>query len=146
MSDQVTSPAVPVREGIFTRDSDGGDRLIGSRDRVTGQFFWPPERINPVTKEANTLEPAESKGDGRIVSWTIVRRGLPGFASPYALAAIKLDDGPSLIAQLEDWEEPDLKIGAPVSLVIGTVRTEKDGTVVEGPKFRPVKAEEKVAQ
>ncbi len=141
MSRQETSPAVPVREGIFAKTADGGVTLLGSRDRETRQFFWPPERVNPITHKAGTLEPAESNGSGRIVSWTIVRRGLPGFASPYALAAIELDDGPSLVAQLEDWEEADLKTGAPVSLVIGTIRTERDGTAVEGPKFKPVKTE-----
>ena len=141
MTGAESSPVVPVREGIFKRSSDGSARLIGSRDRETGQFFWPSERINPVTRKSGTMEPAESKGSGHIVSWTIVRRGLPGFASPYALAAIQLDDGPSLIAQLEDWQEPDLMSGKPVDLVIGTVKTEKDGTVVEGPKFRLANAD-----
>lgn len=141
MSGKETTPVVPIRQGTFVKEPDGNVWLVGSRDRDTGQFFWPPERVNPITRKTGTLEPARSPGDGRIVSWTIVRRGLPGFASPYALAAIQLHDGPSLIAQLEGWQESDLKTGAPVSLVIGAVRTEKDGTVVEGPKFRPVTPE-----
>jgi uncharacterized OB-fold protein len=93
--------------------------------------------MNPITHHFGTLEPAEIDGTGRIVSFTVVARGLPGFASPYALAAIALDAGPTLIAQLEDWQDRKLAIGQPVDLVIGVIRTEKDGTRVIGPKFRP---------
>ena len=133
-----SEPAKPVRPNLFVAcGSDGRPKLLGSRCRETGQVFWPAELINPVTRRASTLEPAEIDGDGRIVSFTVVARGLPGFASPYALAAIALDAGPTLIAQLEAWQERKLAIGQPVDLVIGTIRTEKDGTRVIGPKFRP---------
>jgi uncharacterized OB-fold protein len=128
----------PVRANLFIeRGNDGRPKLLGNRCRETGQLFWPAEIVNPVTRRAGTLEPAEIDGHGRIVSFTIVARGLPGFASPYALAAIALDAGPTLIAQLDDWQEHEPAIGRPVDLVIDTIRTEKDGTRVIGPKFRP---------
>lgn len=130
----------PIRPGLYVEPAgaDRQPRLLGSRCRTTGQYFWPAERINPLTHEAGTMEPVEIDGKGRIVSYTIVQRGLAGFPSPYALASIQLEAGPSLIAQLEDWQERPLRLGQPVELVIGTIMTERDGTHVTGPKFRPL--------
>lgn len=130
----------PVRSGLF-RAAEAGDRprLLGSRCRETGEYFWPAERMNPNTRRAGTLEPAEIDGRGRIVSYAVVQRGMPGFSSPYALATIQLDQGPTLIAQLEDWKDQPLALGQKVDLVIATVMTERDGTRVIGPKFRPVR-------
>jgi uncharacterized OB-fold protein len=131
------SKVVPIRQGLFVKaGGDGRPKLAGSRCKETGAIFWPAERINPITRKAGTLEPVEIDGDGRIFSFTVVARGLPGFASPYAIASITLDAGPTLIAQLTDWQNAELAIGAPVELTIGTIKTEKDGTVVEGPMFR----------
>jgi uncharacterized OB-fold protein len=128
----------PIRANLFlAQGRDGRPKLLGSRCRETGQLFWPAEIMNPVTRRPDTLEPAEIDGNGKIVSFTTVARGLPGFPSPYTLAAIELDAGPSLIAQLDDWQSRKLDIGQRVDLVIGTIKTEKDGTRVIGPKFRP---------
>lgn len=128
----------PIRPNLFlAQGGDGRPKLLGSRCRETGQLFWPAEIMNPVTHHPNTLEAAEIDGEGKIVSFTTVARGLPGFLSPYALATIELDAGPALIAQLEDWRGRNLAIGQKVDLVIGTIKTEKDGTRVVGPKFRP---------
>jgi uncharacterized OB-fold protein len=128
----------PIRPNLFRVAGTGGrPLLLGSRCRETGTLFFPAEVMNPDTHRAGTMEPVEIDGAGRIYSVTKIARGLPGFASPYALAVIELDAGPTLIAQLEDWQDQDLRIGVPVDLVIGTVKTEKDGTHITGPKFRP---------
>ncbi|MCW5751149.1 MAG: OB-fold domain-containing protein [Alphaproteobacteria bacterium] len=144
MAESVASDAAtqqrPIRPGLFVEagETRARPRLLGSRCRKTGQLFWPAERMNPVTHESGTMEPAEIEGGGHIVSYTVVQRGLPGYPSPYAIAAIQLDAGPSLIAQLEDWQGAALRTGMAVRLVIGTIRTERDGTRVTGPKFQPV--------
>ncbi len=133
----MSEKVVPVREGLFLHEADDGrPKLLGSKDETTGEVFWPAERMNPTTQSEGVMTPAEIDGRGQIVSYTVVQRGLPGFPSPYALSVVQLDAGPSLIAQLTDWESAELRIGAPVDLVIGAVKTQKDGTVVEGPLFR----------
>jgi uncharacterized OB-fold protein len=43
-----------------------------------------------------------------------------------------------LTAQLADWADVDLRTGMRVELVIGQIKRDADGTVVTGPKFRPV--------
>lgn len=115
-------------------------RLIGSRDRLTGQVFFPAEVMNPVTMTEGTLEPHAFEGSGTLVAWTVIGRGLPGFDSPYALGTIALDAGPGFIGQLQDWQDKALQPGMRVRLAIGRIKREKDGTEVIGPRFVPVEA------
>ncbi len=84
------------------------------------------------------LRDIELEGRGHIVAFTVVRRALPGFESPYALAVVELKEGVSLFAQIEGWTENTLKVGAPVKMLIGTIRKERDGTRMVGPKFQIV--------
>jgi uncharacterized OB-fold protein len=120
----------PIREGIFATRADGTPVLLGSRDPLSGECFWPAEAMNPRTR--GPVEPAEIEGDGIVIACTTVARGLPGFASPYVLGCIRLDAGVSVIAQMEDAAPA----GARVALALGTIRTEKDGTALIGPRFR----------
>jgi uncharacterized OB-fold protein len=128
----------PIRPDLFVEAAEGAPRLVGSRCRVTGQVFFPAEAMNPVTMEEGTLERHEFDGAGRLVAWTVVARGLPGFDSPYALGTIALDAGPSFIGQLHAWQGKTLVPGMPVRLTIDRIRQEKDGSVVVGPKFVPL--------
>jgi uncharacterized protein len=130
---------VPIREGLFV-EADGRAQLIGSRCRETGEVFFPREAMNPRTMVDGTLEDHAFDGAGRLVAWTVVARGMPGFDSPYALATVQLDAGPSFICQLHDWQGRTLEPGQRVDLVIERIRTEKDGTAVVGPKMRPRQA------
>ncbi len=133
-----TPARLPIRPDLFV-DADP-PRLVGSRDRETGEVFFPAEVMNPRTMREGTLERHEFDGGGTLVAWTVVARGLPGFDSPYAMATILLDAGPGFIAQLHDWQGQALRPGMRLRLVIARIRREKDGSEVVGPKFVPVDA------
>jgi uncharacterized OB-fold protein len=135
MSDAAAPGRVPIRPDLFVEGET--PRLVGSRDCLTGQVFFPAEVMNPVTMTEGTLERHEFAGDGTLVAWTVVGRGLPGFDSPYALGTIALHAGPAFIGQLHEWQGKVLRPGMPVKLTIGRIKAEKDGTVVIGPKFVP---------
>ncbi len=142
MSEDRATAVEPIREGIYRKlDDSGKGMLLGSRCAETGQVFWPAERFNPVTHKSGTMQPCELSGRGTLHAYTEISRGLPGFPSPYALASIDLEEGPTLLAQLTDWQDRQLVPGMPVELVIGTIKTAKDDSVVEGPLFRPLPAE-----
>ena len=138
MSEIKTLSEVNIREGLFIRSSarDGKPKLLGSRCRETGDIFYPREAMSPSVRKPGTLEDIELEGVGRIIAFTIVRRALPGFNSPYALALIQLSDGVTTFSQLENWSVDNLKVGAEVTLTIGTINTREDGVKVIGPKFR----------
>lgn len=126
----------PIRPDLFVE----GDppRLVGSRDRSTGEVFFPAETMNPVTMSEGTLERHEFDGGGTLVAWTVIGRGMPGFDSPYALGTIALDAGPGFVGQLHGWQGKALKPGLRVTLAIARIKTEKDGSEVIGPTFVPV--------
>lgn len=129
---------LPIRPGLFVEHGDAPPALVGSRDRETGQVFFPAEVMNPVTMREGTLERHAFDGAGRLVAWTVIARGLPGFDSPYALATVALDAGPGFIAQLHDWQGKELRAGMRVRLAIGRIKVDKDGAELIGPKFVPV--------
>lgn len=126
----------PIADDLFVPGPP--PRLLGSRCRETGQLFYPVQSMNPVTMRAGTMEPHAFAGGGTLRNFTRVRRGMPGFDSPFALGVVELDEGLLLTAQLEDWDYDRLACGQRVELVIGTIRRDPDGTAVVGPKFRPV--------
>lgn len=85
-------------------------------------------------------QPYQLAGCGTVISYTIVTDAPEGFEdqSPYTLALVKLDDGPTVLAQLTDLEGP-AEIGMPVEMVTRKLRTDgKRGIIVYGYKFRPV--------
>jgi uncharacterized protein len=128
--------ARPIREGLYVEGPPA--RLLGSRCRETGEVFYPAQVMNPTTSRAGTMESVELPGQGKLLNYAVVSRGLPGFESPYAMGIVKLAAGPTLTTQLHDWQGAQLRTGMDVELVIAPIRRDPDGTPVLGPKFRPV--------
>lgn len=138
MSETAAPKRTAIRPDLFVEGDE--PRLVGSRDRETGEVFFPAEAMNPTTMREGTLERHEFAGGGALVAWTVIGRGMPGFDSPYALGTIRLDAGPGFIGQLHDWQGKALKSGMRVKLAIARIKGEKDGSEVIGPKFVPVEA------
>ena len=126
---------IPIRDDLFVDSSnaDSTPKLLVRRCKSTGSLYFPR---NSVFSAGGDYEDIEIEGKGRLIESAVIQRGLPGFVSPYAIAVIELDQGLSLIAQLEEWEDKSLDSGARVQLVIGCIRTERDGTKIVGPKFK----------
>ena len=114
--------------------------LLARKCEDTGQVFYPRDSIEPSASLRRNLRDIELEGHGQIVAFTIVRRALPGFESPYALAVVELEEGVSLFAQIEGWSEESLAVGATVKMSLGTIKRQPDGTEIVGPKFRIVTA------
>lgn len=85
-------------------------------------------------------QPFTSGGKGTVLSHTIVLDAPEGFEeqAPYTLALVKLDEGPTVLAQLTDLDGP-AEIGMQVEMVTRKLRTDgKRGIIVYGYKFRPL--------
>lgn len=79
-------------------------------------------------------------GKGQILSFTTVTDAPAGFEeqAPYALALIKLDEGPTITAQLTDLEGVP-QIGMRVEMVTRKLSSDgAHGVILYGYKFRPV--------
>ena len=90
------------------------------------------------------IEIARFAGLGTVYSWTVVSRnatpeGFTDFA-PYAVAWIKLIEGPIVTAMLTDVDNGKIYIGMPVEIVtrIKYKLGDGDGLIIYGYKFRPI--------
>jgi uncharacterized OB-fold protein len=78
---------------------------------------------------------------GKLVSWTLIRIPPAGFENqaPYPVALIKIDEGKTIIAQVVDYEEKDLKYGQKFITVIRRImQTESSDVIPYGVKVKPV--------
>ncbi|MBI3051975.1 Zn-ribbon domain-containing OB-fold protein [Candidatus Woesearchaeota archaeon] len=83
-------------------------------------------------------------GTGKIETYTIIRQPFneEGMAeqlvcsSPYAIAIVRLDEGPMITAQLADCEAGEIAIGKPVKAVLRKISEGgDDGLIRYGYKF-----------
>ncbi len=98
-------------------------KLMGSRNRETGEIFVPPRPIDPRT-HGDGMEWVELSGRGTLAAFTSVYIGTSAMidagydrAKPYVAAIVELAEGPRISAQLlgVDGKQPDLTwIGRPV--------------------------------
>jgi uncharacterized OB-fold protein len=79
---------------------------------------------------------------GVLDTYTIVRRGYSNFDLPYILAVVTLPEGKDLkvVAQLEDCEPEEVRIGMPPTLTTGKIKTDlSTGKDVIAYKYRPAR-------
>lgn len=105
-----------------------------------GKIFPPRDVCPHCGGEAKTRY--DFSGKGTIFSYTIMNDAPAGYESnaPYAVALVKLQEGPMVTAQLTDLGDHAVEIGMPVEMVTRKIRSDGDerGMIVYGYKFRPV--------
>lgn len=102
--------------------------------------IFPPRDLCPECGE-EAREAYKFSGRGEIYSFTTVSDAPAEFSefTPYAVALIRLEEGPLLTAQVTDLDGAPLRIGMPVEMVTRKLHSEGEkGTLVYGYKFRPV--------
>ena len=94
-----------VREGTLT-----GIRCLGC-----GALAVPPKELCPECG-ARRWEPVPLSGEGTIASYTVIRVAPRGHAdeAPYAIAAVRLREGVSLLGRVVDIPLDALAVGVPV--------------------------------
>lgn len=108
-------------------------RLLVQRD-PSGRTWFPPGPISPVTRTPDWSW-VELPGTGRVASWVVFhQRYFAGFADelPYNVVQVDLDGGPSIISNLVDVGDRDIRIGMRVKVVFDDVTDD-----ISLPKFAP---------
>jgi uncharacterized protein len=97
--------------------------------------------MNEITTKPDTrIERFSFSGGGEVYSFTMLQEAPEDFEeqAPYLLAMVKLDEGPIVLAQMTDVDEP-VQIGDRVEMVTRKLTTEGErGMIVYGYKFRKV--------
>ena len=113
--------------------------LVGEVCNHCDAKIFPPRDICPnCGQEARDLYAFSGKGE--VYSHTVVYSAPAGYEeyAPYAVALIKLEEGPLVTAQLTDVSPDEVEIGMPVEMVTRKIREfGEDGIIVYGYKFRP---------
>lgn len=81
--------------------------------RQCERAHWYPRAICPHCASTDT-EWREGSGNGHIYSYSISRTASP----PYAIAYVRLAEGPTMMTNIVDADFEEIAIGKPVSLVI----------------------------
>ena len=122
----------------FWREIPYRYRLIGSHCEKCNESFFPPREICPTCRRAGDIKEMKLEEEGEIFSYTVIRTAPPKFdiQTPYAIALIKLNNGPLIMSQLTDCEMDELAIGKKVQMVFRKISEEgKQGIVHYGYKF-----------
>jgi uncharacterized OB-fold protein len=98
-------------------------RLMGSRNRATGEVFVPPRPLDPAT-HGTDMEWVELCGRGTLAAFTSVYIGTSAMIAagydrtkPYVAGIVELEEGPRISAQILglDGTAPDMAwIGRPL--------------------------------
>ncbi len=113
-------------------------RLEGQRCTSCECIQFPP-RSSCRSCRSRSLEPHPLSGRGAVFSYAQVGQGPHGFAAPYVVAMVQLEEGIRITAQLTDIEPDEVAIGLPVEMVVRKIREYgANGYLVYGYKFRPL--------
>lgn len=127
----------PFAQGVFTTDTDGATRLVGSVCPECGRHAFPA--VSHCADDGTPTDPADLGGDATLYSYTVVRTKPPfGLPTPYAVGYADLDVGGLRIFMLLDPERTeDFRIGMRLRLAEGAIGVNLDGDPCRRPFFSP---------
>ncbi len=122
---------------LFATDDKGRVRLVAGYSKESDNWTFPKYMADPESF-SDEIEEKMLSPEGELHSYTIVRRSMPEFPVPYALALVDFPEGVRVMAQVETDDLDGLKIGQKMGVVVGTVKKTKDGKDVKSYKFYPI--------
>jgi uncharacterized OB-fold protein len=108
-------------------------RLFAGRC-AQGHLTFPFQEFCPHDLEP--LERFELAGTGTLYAFTTVHVAPAAFAVPYVIGYVDLTEGVRAFGQIEAADPSTLRIGMPLEVTSGRIRTDREGPV-SGYKFRP---------
>lgn len=115
-------------EPLWKSIRDGNMKL--QRSRTSGKYLYPPAPVCDQTLSGD-LDWVPVSGNGEILSWVIFHRQyLEAYPAPHNVIAVRLEEGPVIISNLQGRQPEASWIGRKVRLVYATM---PDGFVL--PRF-----------
>jgi len=135
---------VLFRKGLFVFPENERDtpRLIGGKCKACGDVVFPKRVLCDMCGSGEPMEEILIGEQGILDTYAVVRVGYPGYDLPYIIAHVTLPEGEDLqvLAQLEDCEPGEVRIGMPLILTSGKIKTDlTTGKDVIAYKYRPAR-------
>ena len=108
----MTEPVITLRH-FFEQAREG--RLTAVRCRHCGALAVPPKEFCPSCAQ-RAWEPVPLSGEGTIASYTVIRVAPRDHAAdvPYAIAAVQMKEGVSMLGRVVDIPIEQVAVGLPV--------------------------------
>jgi uncharacterized protein len=123
----------PTPETQFFWDGTKANKLLLQKCSECSKVYFPPRPFCPAcaSRDVSVLE---ASGKGVLWSYVIHHRPVPGFTPPYAIAVVKLAEGPTMMTNIVDCPQtPEaLQLDMPVEVVFAP---QTDSITL--PLFRP---------
>lgn len=122
----------PTPETQHFWDGTAAGELRLQRCRACGHVYFPPRPLCPACS-AREVEVFAASGRGTLLSYVINHRPHPSFDSPYAIAVVALEEGPTMLSNIVECDQ------TPEALVLDmplTVTFEDNGALAI-PLFKP---------
>jgi uncharacterized OB-fold protein len=128
-----TLPAITSLTRPFW-DAAAEGRLLLPRCNACGRHFFRPE-VACTHCFATDWQWVAASGRGTLYSHSVVHRApAPGFAVPFVLAVVELEEGPVMFSNLIGCDARDVRIGMALK-----VRFERVAAQVWLPRFEPAR-------
>jgi uncharacterized OB-fold protein len=124
----------PTPETQHFWDGTRAGELRLQRCNACHKVYFPPRPFCPICA-ARDVSVFAASGKGRLYSYVIHHRPVPGFTPPYAIAVVELQEGPRMMTNIVDCPQtPEaLELDMPVEVAF-----EKLDDEITLPLFRPV--------
>ena len=124
----------PTPETQHFWDGTRAGQLRLQRCNACGKVYFPPRPFCPACA-AREVSVFGASGKGRLYSYVIHHRPVPGFTPPYAIAVVELEEGPRMMTNIIDCPQtPEaLQLDMPVEVAFQKLDDE-----ITLPLFRPV--------
>jgi len=125
---------------VYWRRINNRYNLVGTRCKTCNTKFFPPRALCPNCRRKGEIAEFKFCGKGKIATFTEVHVAPEGHEMkvPYHIAIIQLDEGPTVLAQLVNFKEPNM--GDRVEVAFRRIREQsKEGIICYGYKFRPAR-------
>ena len=130
---------LPIDKNAIGLSQDGSSpHLIGGKCLRCGGYFFPKREICPSCFDKGEMREVALGGQGKLSTFTVVRRGLGSKKLPYALGYIDTPEKIIIFAPLTECDPERISIGMNMEVVFDEEEAEEGRTWITY-KFRPAK-------
>ncbi len=130
---------LPIDKNAIGFSQDGSSpHLIGVKCLRCGGYFFPKREICPSCFDKGEMREVALAGQGKLFTFTVVRRGLGSKKLPYALGYIDTPEKIIIFAPLTECDPERISLGMDMEVVFEEEEAEEGRTWITY-KFRPVK-------
>lgn len=131
----------PTPETQHFWDGTRRGELRLQRCAACDDVYFPPRPFCPGCL-SRKVEVVAASGRGTLWSYVIHHRPMPGFDSPYAIAAVKLAEGPVMMSNIVDCPQTPEALELDMDLEVTFLELSDE---IHLPQFRPAAARAEVA-